>query len=79
MRGVQALWHGSLAETTDLLRAIDGNCDCKRGIAGELLASCGAHQLLGDQRQLDGLLFVRSLRERLEVEEHGRRTARARG
>ena len=69
MQGVQALWHGNLAERTDLLRAIEGNCDCKRGIAGELLAPCGAHQLLGTQRQLDGLLFMRQLAERLLREE----------
>ena len=71
MRGVQALWHGSLAETTELLRAIDNNCACKRGIAGELLEQCGAHQVLGHQRQLDGLLFVRQLAERLLREEFG--------
>lgn len=69
MRGVQALWHGSLKETTELLSAIDANCACKRGTAGELLEQCGAHRILGDQRQLDGLLFVRQLAERLLREE----------
>ena len=69
MRGTLALWHGSLKETTELLRAIDANCACKRGVAGELLEPCGAHRLLGDQRQLDGLLFMRALAERLLREE----------
>ena len=63
-------WHGTQAETFALLQALSRNCSCEVTAEGERLKTCSAHRmLLEDQRALDGLVFVRRLRERLEAEE----------
>jgi hypothetical protein len=65
-----AVWHGTEAQATALLRAIEHNCECTRTAAGARLQACAAHaMLIADQRALDGLLFVRSLAARLQAEE----------
>lgn len=57
-------WHGDTAEMVALLEAIERNCEC-RGMSG----SCPAHQALLSQRFIDGVIFVRWMRERLLDEE----------
>jgi hypothetical protein len=65
-----AVWHGSETQAAALLRAIEHNCECTRNPSGARLQACSAHaMLIGDQRALDGLLFVSSLVARLQAEE----------
>ena len=67
---MNAIFRGTEAETRDLLEAIRCNCDCNL-VGTQPDGSCGAHQLMVDQRALDGLLFVRRDRlARLLDEEH---------
>ena len=61
-------WHGDAAAQVALLQAIARNCTCSSD-DGIINGSCPAHRALLDQRFLDGCLFVRSLAERLLVEE----------
>jgi len=56
------IWHGDLAEAYQLAAAIQNNCACATG-------HCGAHQAMLDQRFINGILFARSIRERLLREE----------
>src|SRR5262249_14689902 len=64
------LWHGTLVESAELLRAVARNCTCTPVKTPERLAVCASHQMLGeDQRALDGLLFARFLSKRLKREE----------
>jgi len=66
------VWHGTEDETAALLAAIEHNCTCARGVAGERLGCCPPHAMLvEDQRALDGLLFVRRLADRWRQEEQG--------
>ena len=58
------VWHGDTTEMIALMTAIEHNCECK-GMTG----TCSAHQLLLSQRVIDGLIFVRLMRERLLAEE----------
>ena len=58
------VWHGDTSEMIALMTAIEHNCECK-GMSG----SCPAHQALLSQRFIDGLIFVRWMRERLLAEE----------
>jgi hypothetical protein len=56
------IWHGSEAETVELLRAIAHNCSCEFTSTGEQRGCCSAHTMLAhDQRALDGLLFARRM------------------
>lgn len=65
-----AVWHGSEADIMRLIQAVEHNCTCARGGGGERRSCCSAHAMLAfDQRALDGLLFMRSLADRLENEE----------
>ena len=58
------VWHGDTREMIALMTAIEHNCECK-GMSG----SCPAHQALLSQRFIDGVIFVRWMRERLLAEE----------
>lgn len=63
-------WHGTQQESFELVNAIARNCGCEYGLMGVRLSTCGSHQMLsGDQRALDGLLFVRRMAKRLWSEE----------
>lgn len=65
----QAIFHGTRREAHDLMEAINRNCACAAPM-GILLTTCPAHaMLLSEQRQLDGFLYFRHLRERLRKEE----------
>lgn len=65
------VWHGDEASLFDLLNAIAHNCGCKYSHNGTLITVCGAHVMMAtDQRALDGLLFARTMRARLVMEEH---------
>lgn len=61
-------FHGSEQETQELLNALSHNCTCRTDTDGKILC-CASHQLLHDQRALDGLLFARHIEERLVGEE----------
>jgi len=64
------IWHGTYAEATDLLQAIERNCGCETH--NGTLVRCGAHDMLDrDQRAIDGLLFARRIASRLLDEEFG--------
>ena len=66
----EVLWHGTQQDSFELVNAIARNCTCEFGLMGVRLSTCSAHRMLvEDQRALDGLLFVRSLAERLQREE----------
>jgi ATP-dependent protease HslVU (ClpYQ) peptidase subunit len=58
------IFHGSTAECSALLAALERNCECKEGVR------CSAHQLLDSQRALDGLLCERKRRLTLIEQEH---------
>lgn len=62
-------FRGSDDEAKELLLAIDTNCHCEYNTAGVVQRLCGAHEILNEQRSLDGLLFMRRKRDCLEREE----------
>jgi hypothetical protein len=59
-------WNGTQAELLVLVDVLKRHCTCQVG-AEELF--CPSHELLVDQRAVDGLLFGRSIVERLIMEE----------
>jgi hypothetical protein len=64
-------WSGTSQESRDLANAIANNCTCSYGETGGRRTICAPHHMLiRDQRALDGLLFVRSIRDRLRHQEH---------
>lgn len=64
------VWHGTQAETFELLQALSRNCSCVVTAEGVRLSTCAPHQMLSsDQRAIDGLLFARRIAERLRTEE----------
>ena len=64
-------WSGTLQESRDLANAIGNNCACSFTESGVRRALCAPHHMLvRDQRALDGLLFVRSIRDHLIQQEH---------
>src|SRR4051812_14079705 len=65
-----ATWHGTQAESFDLVKAVARNCACEFGVTGVRVSTCPVHQMLiEDQRALNGLLFVRRMADRLRREE----------
>lgn len=65
------VWHGTQNESFDLQTAVSRNCGCQYGTDGLREGPlCAAHQgMTTDQRWLNGLLFMRRQRVRLEAEE----------
>ena len=64
-------WSGTQEESRDLVNAIANNCTCLYGEDEVRRAICAPHHMLvRDQRALDGLLFVRAIRDRLRHQEH---------
>ena len=64
-------WSGTPQESRDLANAVANNCTCSYTEAGARHTICAPHHMLvRDQRALDGLLFVRSIRDRLRHQEH---------
>lgn len=65
------IWHGTSAESDDLLAALDRNCTCQyEETTGAKTSNCPGHlMMLEDQKTLDGLLFYRSIVKCLEREE----------
>jgi len=64
------VWHGNQDEAQLLVSAITHNCSCEQTASGARSSTCGPHlMMLGDQRALNGLLFVRAIRERFVREE----------
>lgn len=62
---LQAIWHGTLAESYQLTTAVTNNCPHK----GANCRGCGAHEAMLDQRFIDGVLWARWLLPRLKREE----------
>ena len=66
----QVTWHGTREESIELVNVVSRNCGCAFGATEVPLSTCSAHRMLiEDQRALDGLLFMRSMRQRLFGEE----------
>jgi hypothetical protein len=66
-----AQWHGNEQELKTLTVILERNCRQHENAACD--GSC-AHRIMGDQRTLDRLIFVRrKLFDRLMAEEHGAR------
>jgi hypothetical protein len=64
-------WHGTSAESGELLAAVEHNCGCQfDDEVGMRVSTCPPHDaLVKDQRWLNGLLFMRRQRDRLNAEE----------
>ncbi len=64
------VWHGSQEEALDLLQALSRHCACVINAEGLRLSTCSTHRMLtDDQRAIDGLLWARRIRARLQAEE----------
>jgi hypothetical protein len=64
------VWHGTQAESIDLVNAIGRNCTCEFGAMNIRVSTCPPHAALtADQRWLDHLIFVKRIAERLRLEE----------
>ena len=62
------VWHGTQTQSTELLQAVARNCTCEHRV-GVCISMCPPHKGLGEQRWLDGLLFMRSQRDQLVQQE----------
>jgi hypothetical protein len=66
-------WHGTREEYAVLLQVIDRLCadrrrdgeHCAFGPFDQPVSICAAHAMLGEQRMLDGLLWMRRIAARL--------------
>ena len=63
----QTRWNGTQAELLVLVDVLKRNCSCQAGDTAERW--CASHQILANQRAVDGLLFGRTIVERLITEE----------
>lgn len=73
MARTATVFHGSSAESDDLIAALSHNCDCQKETpSGIVRIVCAAHRAaFEDQRFVDGVVFVRrELAVRLIREEH---------
>lgn len=62
----QTRWNGTQAELLVLVDVLKRHCTCQ---AGSTQRWCASHEILADQRAIDGLLFGRTIVERLINEE----------
>ena len=70
-------WNGTTDEALALLHALRAHCECRID-EGRTVASCASHHMLvGDQRAVDGLLFMRRMAARLLAEEFALAPSRA--
>ena len=71
MNATWANWHGTEEEASALTKAVEENCSCAKPQMGFTpgIRICEAHQLLSEQRALDGLLFAKRIVARLRAEE----------
>lgn len=64
------IWHGTQQEGTELITALEKNCECERNLMGLRTKTCPAHEAFAnDQQWLDRLLFLRRIRDKLNREE----------
>jgi hypothetical protein len=71
-----AVWHGTRGLALELRHVVRQHCTC--ATEPPPAAACASHDLLFDQRAIDGLLFGRWIAVRLMREEfslHGSRAA----
>jgi hypothetical protein len=68
----QTRWNGSQADLLVLVDVLKRNCTCQ---SNAQMRWCPSHEILADQRAIDGLLFGRSMVERLVAEEFASTTA----
>ena len=64
-----AIWNGTPSEYLELTRVLGHNCGCEFGMMGVRLTRCGAHDLIEDQRALNGMLYGRRIAATLRDEE----------
>ena len=64
------IFHGNQKEAFEIVEAIQHNCGCDFGPGNVRTSTCAPHDaLIHDQRYVNGLLFVRTLRLQLQAEE----------
>ena len=66
---MKASWNGTLSDYLELTRALDHHCACSIGFRCVRQTCCSAHELAGDQRALNGLLYARRILAKLRDEE----------
>lgn len=67
----QVVFHGSERERSDLLDCLERNCQCAFAPSGARTVRCPGHTaLVEDQRWIDRLCFLRTLRAQLTLEEY---------
>jgi hypothetical protein len=67
---MNCVWHGTEKESRELIDVISRNCSCLYDPAGARTATCAPHRaLIDDQHWLDALLFERSIKTQLTIEE----------
>lgn len=71
------IWHGSREDYSNLMLAVSHNCDCTKGVADIVIATCEAHKMLNQQRVLDHMGFALKLRETWRASELDTLGARA--
>jgi hypothetical protein len=64
-----ASWSGTQSEYLDLMRVLNRNCGCQFGLMGVRLSRCSTHDLIDDQRVLNGLVYARRIAATLRDEE----------
>ncbi len=64
------VWHGTQSEAFELVQVLSRNCSCVLTVEGVRISTCAPHEMLAtDQRAIDGLLFARTIADRLVDEE----------
>jgi hypothetical protein len=66
-------WHGTQSEAFELQQCLTDFCTCEYDQQdGHRTTTCAPHRMLNeDQKALDGLLFMRWMKDRLKREEFG--------
>lgn len=64
------IWHGTAQERDQLTGVFAKNCQCEYAPDGTRKTTCSVHQaMLEDQRFMDGLVYARTIAQRLTNEE----------
>jgi hypothetical protein len=66
-------WKGTQTEALELQQCLTDFCTCEYDNDHQPIKTCAPHRMLNeDQKALDGLLFMRWMKDRLKREEFGR-------